>query len=226
VWSCIEGLPLSDVDPTLVHPAKQARSRARMERIVEAGLELVNQHRFDEITMGMIAERAGCSVGTLYKRFASKEALLVVLADTARLEIARELSAGLFPAEADDETLRDILLQAIRYMTTRLRAREGLVRAMLTRQLTRPGAVRPLREAGLAILRATAERSANRRPPHLSPHEFEQRLRIGFQVLIGTLVNMIVNQPGPLGLHDEATPDRLTDVVHAYVTAPRGPTPS
>ena len=35
-------------------------------------------------------------------------------------------------------------------------------------------------------------------------------IAFGFQVVLGTLVNAILNDPGPLSLHDEEMEDRLS----------------
>lgn len=206
-------------DPALVHPAVQARSRARIERIIEAGLTLLQTHRLNEITMEMIASRADCSVGTLYRRFANKEALLIVLADAVRQDVLRQIEAGQLPAAQAEDSLLDVLCQLTEFLASLARSYEGLLRAMQLRRLTRPAGERPLRDAGQAVLAASTERLKERRPAHLAEAEFARRLGISYQVLTSTLLNMVVNQPGPLDLHADDAPLELARVMHAYLVA-------
>lgn len=206
--------------PDLVRPVQQTRSRERLESIVEAGLALLDSRSFDEITMEMIAAEAGCSVGTIYKRFTNREALLVVLANVVHQDVVRELQSGGLPEIQGDPALLPILQLSFHFMTKQLRAREGLVRAMLTRQLTHPGSSQPLREAGREILQVTLERSSSLRPGHMCEAEFQWRMQVGFQIAISTLINTIINRAGPLQLDDASTPDHLAHVAYSYLIAP------
>lgn len=61
-------------------PPRQARSRARMERVLQATLALLEEKEFDDIQMAEIAARANVSVGTIYTRFPSKDGLLAYVA--------------------------------------------------------------------------------------------------------------------------------------------------
>ncbi|MET8998943.1 TetR/AcrR family transcriptional regulator [Amycolatopsis sp. NPDC004169] len=57
-------------------PPQQARSRASLEKVLAAA-EYVLAHRgHEEFTIGAVAERAGLSVGAIYRRFAGKDQLL------------------------------------------------------------------------------------------------------------------------------------------------------
>lgn len=58
----------------------QARSQARVGRILEAAAEVVDEVGYDAATTNMIARRARCSIGTLYQFFPHKAALLHALA--------------------------------------------------------------------------------------------------------------------------------------------------
>ena len=58
----------------------QARSQARVSRILEAAAEVVDEVGYDAATTNMIARRARCSIGSLYQFFPNKAALLHALA--------------------------------------------------------------------------------------------------------------------------------------------------
>ena len=57
-------------------PPRQARSRATLDRLLEATAELLAERRFEEATLAELVRRAGSSVGAFYARFESKQALL------------------------------------------------------------------------------------------------------------------------------------------------------
>ena len=58
---------------------RQARSQRTQEKLLTALERLLQQRVFEKITIQDIAEEAGVAVGTLYRRFRDKEALLPVL---------------------------------------------------------------------------------------------------------------------------------------------------
>ena len=58
---------------------RQERSQQTQEKLLDALERLLQQRYFEHITIQDIAEEAGVAVGTIYRRFRSKEALLPVL---------------------------------------------------------------------------------------------------------------------------------------------------
>ncbi len=65
---------------------KQVRSRAIVDAIVQAGRELLAAEGERSLTTNRIAERAGVSIGSLYRYFPNKDAVLGAIydADTGR----------------------------------------------------------------------------------------------------------------------------------------------
>lgn len=60
-------------------PAQQARSRQTEHRILQAALKTLGDLGEEGITMAAVSERAGVSVGSIYRRFGSREDLLVAM---------------------------------------------------------------------------------------------------------------------------------------------------
>jgi AcrR family transcriptional regulator len=54
----------------------QERSQDRVQRILQAAAELVDNMPLEDITMAVIAKRAGASFSSIYRFFPSKEAIL------------------------------------------------------------------------------------------------------------------------------------------------------
>ena len=77
-------MPNRGLDPR--HAPKQIRSRAIVQAIVEAGRRLLAEEGPRSLTTNHIAERAGVSIGSLYRYFPNREAILAAVyeADTGR----------------------------------------------------------------------------------------------------------------------------------------------
>lgn len=58
----------------------QARSTARLETLLDAAAGIVDEIGFERLTTAMVAERAGASIGTVYRYFPDRIALLQSLA--------------------------------------------------------------------------------------------------------------------------------------------------
>ena len=94
---------------------QQARSIRTREEILEATARLLNSYPLEEVSTNHIARKTGISVGTLYKYYPNKDAILTDLS----LEYMRqdaELFAGIFarckgrqPHELIDETVEALL---------------------------------------------------------------------------------------------------------------------
>lgn len=80
-------------------PPQQARSRAALERLLAAGKEVLVTQGLDEFTIAAVAERAGVSVGGVYRRFTGKEQLLEAVIDRALGELQTTITEALGRAD-------------------------------------------------------------------------------------------------------------------------------
>ncbi|MFF1574378.1 TetR family transcriptional regulator [Leifsonia sp. NPDC058292] len=71
------GAPLVRTEPI------QERSAARIDALLDAAAEVVDEIGFDRLTTAMVAERAGASIGTVYRYFPDRIVLLQALRDRA-----------------------------------------------------------------------------------------------------------------------------------------------
>ena len=58
----------------------QARSAARLEALLDAAASVVEELGYERLTTAMVAERAGASIGTVYRYFPDRIAVLQALA--------------------------------------------------------------------------------------------------------------------------------------------------
>lgn len=71
------GAPLVRTEPI------QERSAARIDALLDAAAQVVDEIGFDRLTTAMVAERAGASIGTVYRYFPDRIVLLQALRDRA-----------------------------------------------------------------------------------------------------------------------------------------------
>ncbi len=97
----------------------QARSTARLAALLDAAAQVIDEIGFERLTTAMVAERAGASIGTVYRYFPDRIAVLQSLAarsferlvDRAILAIRESDAAS--PADALDHVY-DAVAEAFR----------------------------------------------------------------------------------------------------------------
>jgi AcrR family transcriptional regulator len=91
---------------------KQSRSRRTLERIVAAGLALLEEGGPDAVTVQAVVARARSSVGSFYARFKGKDDLLAHLRDQVR-ESAATRWAETVDREAWEASLPGMVTRAV-----------------------------------------------------------------------------------------------------------------
>jgi AcrR family transcriptional regulator len=92
--------------------AKQQRSRILMQSVREATIELLHRVGPEEITTVKIAERAGISIGSLYRYYPNKEAILTDIYDEELSRLDRRLRARMRPDSSNDR-LEDLIREGV-----------------------------------------------------------------------------------------------------------------
>jgi AcrR family transcriptional regulator len=130
-----EAVP-SDTQDAAVGPPPAAgltaKQRARRERVIDAGLTLLESRDYDRIQVKDVAEAANVALGTIYHYFSSKDHLfaevLLKWAASLRTNVARHPLSGTSPAEQ----LTDVLHRSVRAF----QRRPQLARLIATLQLS------------------------------------------------------------------------------------------
>jgi AcrR family transcriptional regulator len=119
-------------------PAQQERSRKNRDNIVDAFEELLKEKPFEKISVNDIAARADVAVGTLYRRFKNKDALIPVVFDLYKNR-AEQWTTGEGRIEpADDATLRDVIELIVKGAWTILTREAHILRAVHILARTKP----------------------------------------------------------------------------------------
>lgn len=192
-----------------VTPSRQKRSREMTAALLQAGADMLRTRSLAELSIEALCSKVGATVGAFYSRFESKEAYFNTLMELAARDGERRLSAMTGNAPLKDASLAELCRLLVSRIIGWIRNHEGVLRAALQHDDTRPDKWNTFK--GLA--RATA---AGATPPLLRAMgkgraaAKTRGIAFGLQVVLGTLVNAILNDPGPLSIHDKEMEDRLS----------------
>ncbi|MDI1266551.1 MAG: TetR/AcrR family transcriptional regulator [bacterium] len=193
-----------DCDIPGVRPARQRRSRELMVSLVNEGLALLNDHDFDTLSIETICERCDTTTGSFYARFESKEVFVTALQRLVVEDTRAKMVANYQSNRGPRGSLPYLLAWISKGAVTWYRNNEGLVRACLRRAGSDPGIWTPIRELGELQVSLALPQILNLLPGRPSNSE-KQFVLFAFQILHGTLNNMVLINPGPFAIHHPHT---------------------
>lgn len=202
--------PSADLDLPGVTPSRQQRSRETTAALLKAGAEMLRTHSLAELSIETLCRKVGATVGAFYSRFESKDAYF-----NALIELAARDGAGRLSRMKDDSRLAEADLAERSRLLVRgtigwIRNHEGVLRAALQHDNTRPDRWSTFK----ALARANVADATPILLGAMGPGNKVAKTRaigFGFQVVLGTLVNAILNDPGPLSIHDREMEERLAN---------------
>ena len=189
------------------------------DSLLEAGQTLLAEMSYEGLTVSDLCKQANLTTGAFYRRFESKDAFFLALQrlaldDAQRIEDQFRLAFGQ-PADAALAQCAYDVVDAMRHWHLRHR---GVIRASLQRRDHTVGSWHAFRDFGQQFVAHIAPRLAQL--PELSAHaDATHRLTVGFQIVIGTMINAALNNPGPLSLEDRALTDALAQTLTLYASA-------
>jgi AcrR family transcriptional regulator len=153
--------------PVAVEPARSMRADARRnrEKLLVAAVELF-AGAGEDVPLEAIAERAGVGIGTLYRHFPTREALVAAVYRAERGRLA-EAADELLAEQCPDRALRSWMDLFADYMATKREMAESLRALVASGAVTQSearkelsGAVQRLLDAGAAAGTLRADLSA------------------------------------------------------------------
>jgi AcrR family transcriptional regulator len=110
--------------------ATETRSSSRGDAILDAALELAERGGFDHVRQREVAARANVALGTLYKRFKSKEDLLAAAMAREAERLERKLEARPARGASIQARVGNFFAIATRHLCSRPRVAHAMIRAM------------------------------------------------------------------------------------------------
>ncbi len=107
-------------------PEMEERSR----RILEIAVELAEEGGFEAVRQRDVAARAGVALGTLYKRFPSKEGILVAALEMETEKMMRRLVQQPITGDTAEERIGNLFRTITRGMCRKPNLAKALIRAL------------------------------------------------------------------------------------------------
>lgn len=119
----------------------QRRSTQRLDALLDAAAEIVDETGFERLTTQMVAERAGASIGTVYRYFPDRVALVQALRERSIRRFRERVADDM--AIAEIETWRDVVDVALDACAALYRDEPGFTVVHAGRRETADGDVEP-----------------------------------------------------------------------------------
>lgn len=212
-----KALPLEtlETDPTWTRPAYQTRSREQRDRLLKAGERAFAAAGFWETHVTDIAKRAGCSVGSFYRRFEDKEAFFLALqADMAARSEANITTFFGDPARAS-ESLEDMLRLLVRRTARGMREIEGYYRALFELSLRGQNVWPSMRRIEAIEADCVIKQMRDRGLP--VENGLAKRAQLAIRMVHGQIVAAMLHGAGPWEADDPVLHDELGLVLIRYL---------
>ncbi|EHP37641.1 putative regulatory protein, TetR family [Cupriavidus basilensis OR16] len=204
-----------------MRPPRQSRSEQNLGNMIKAGRALAEQRGdLDDISLNEVVKAAETSIGAFYARFKDKEAFLQVMLEAALDEadaltqrsVARDPVWQAGPATA-------IVDRIVRVYVGQFRQNRGLFRGFLRHYSATGSGDNPMRLANRRIQDLLVPLLARQLDsPRAATADFE--VRVAIQFLVGTLANLLLNDPGPLHLEERKLETHLIRMMKRYLMLP------
>jgi AcrR family transcriptional regulator len=188
------------VDNGWALPAYQQRSRQQRDRLLKAGERVFAESGFWQAHVADIARRAGCSVGSFYRRFQDKEAFFFAL--QADMAAHAEVNIGKFfddPA-CRTEPLIDVFVRLVRNTARIMRGIEGYYRALFELSLRGHDVWAPMRRLEMIEADYVLELLAARGVAVDLPQR--ENAQLAMRVMHSNVLATMLHGPGPFSADD------------------------
>jgi AcrR family transcriptional regulator len=184
-----------------------------------AGRALLETRDIDAMSIAELARAIGMSVGSFYGRFKDKESFFAVLQQQITAEWQVLAEGALAPPARGERAPAATVTALCGMVIGSCRRDAGFLRAALKHASTHPSSWTPIKAAGQVVTTAfvTALGSGL---AHLRPADRHLRVRFAMQMIYGTAVNAVLNDPGPLLLANPRLERELARVVCQYLGLP------
>lgn len=205
-------------EPELLRPPQQTRSRESLERVLAAGQQLLEEEGWEGFTVQEVSRRAKVSIGSIYARAPSKEALILAVYDRAVEEIARENAEALTEDGAWEAMgTRELIVEAVREMGRQMLNHELILRRIMNRAPV-DAVIRARGDAQIRRLGERWEELLRRRESEYRHPEPGLAIEVAFRMVFATVARRVA-LGAQFGAPHEVPDQRLLDEVGRAVAA-------
>ncbi len=183
--------------------------------LIETARELLAELDYEAFSIAELVRRAGCSIGAFYGRFQNKDQFLYAVIASTFGDAARRASdrldlvaGGGRPGNAASDHIVQTIIDEMSDPAT-----AGVTRAALKLSTAMPGASEPL----LNYRQIISEKAA----ASVRGKDAKQRMREAVQIAFATMIDAIIQNPGPLKSGSPAMRRGLATMMANYLEAKR-----
>jgi AcrR family transcriptional regulator len=191
---------------------KQARSGETRRRLISAGCQLLERGAFEDTSIAALAMEAECSVGSFYYAFDNKDVFFRALIETFFAEMVVDTKQSITYERFATTPVDDTLTACVTFWVAFCRRHRGLLRSVMKKTLHEAETWTPVRRYGqmafdhcIAVIAAQCGKSDSR--------QFQYRARVGFQILMSTIMNTTLHQTMRLNLEGDELIDWMTEIL-------------
>ncbi|WP_397415725.1 TetR/AcrR family transcriptional regulator [Phenylobacterium sp.] len=196
-------------------PAYQERSRRQRDRLMKAGERVFAESGFWQAHVADIAKRAGCSVGSFYRRFQDKEAFFFALQSDMAAHAEANIVKFFTDPACRTEPLMDVFRRLTRNSARTMKGIEGYYRALFELSL-RGRDVWPLMRRVEMIEAAQVVDLLRARGIDMDPGK-QDAAHLAIRMMHGQIVSNILHGPGPYSIDDPRLHEELALMLVRYL---------
>jgi AcrR family transcriptional regulator len=220
--------PVSETEPLIRRP-QQRRSQESLERVLNAGAELLREKGYEGFTVQEVSRRANVSIGSIYARADSKERLFSAIYEREMERMNLESLSLQDTARREDVAGRELVVALVQELADNVLGNAATLRvfmhrAVVDRDLWKRGS------AGLRHLSRTFESALLEHRDELAHPNPELAIDIAFRFVYDTLARRISHGAkfeSDRDLSDEELVRELARAAADYLMgpepAPKGP---
>ena len=205
---------------------RQRRSRRTLERLLDAAAQALEDSTFDRLTIAELTRRAGVAVGSFYRRFEDKEALLRALYARYEAERTAAFERAFDPAAWLDQPLSERCAGLASFFVEFSRRHRALLRSFSMFVRSRPERMRGGFEVTLHDLYDRAAAVLIEREDEIRHPEPDLAARFGLLMVAATCRNKIVfgedPHPRSVAIDDERLAKELARALVSYLESGPG----
>ncbi len=179
-----------------LHRPQQQRSIASQQRMVDAAKLLIEEMPWENISIADIAREAKTSVGGFYARFASKDALLLLLHQQYETHRTDYFEA-FFDSDIWSKPLPHRVSELVETVIHLMDAHKGLLRTFLLRYWSRPEEFNGAFGERLESIYADAKRLLLVNPEEISHPDPEVAVAMAVAIMSASCREVLVLKPAP-----------------------------
>jgi AcrR family transcriptional regulator len=187
-------------DVAWAKPAYQQRSRQQRDRLLKAGERVFAEKGFWQAHVADIAKRAGCSVGSFYRRFHDKDAFFLSLQTDMAAHGAANIARFFDDPAALADPLEEVFVRLVSNTARTMKGIEGYYRALFELSLRGHDVWPPMRR--IEILEAERIIDLLRRRGLKIEADFQDRTHLAIRMMHGQIISAMLHGPGPFAADD------------------------